>query len=267
MLVAGLSSGRRLTPIRRSRICVQSRLRLMARARHVDRGHVAARSGAAQSRGRRGALDARRRAAGVGERGGRAAGERAGASGCRPRMRDWDKKQPGTARFRRISNASRQSSMPPACHASKRRIAAAEQRDQREQAAFHLESGRRLFQAERDAEAIAELRRAIYLSPYEREAHLLLGRVYLRGGQRRGRDRRAEDFDLERRSRRRAAGARRGVHPGEERRCRAKRAANRADARALERRGEAPARHPARRALVAVLRVGQQNGDTQPVAC
>ena len=62
-------------------------------------------------------------------------------------------------------------------------IAAAEQRDQRDVAAFHLESGRRLYQAERDAEAIAELRRAIYLSPYEREAHLLLGRLYLRAGQ------------------------------------------------------------------------------------
>jgi Flp pilus assembly protein TadD/TolB-like protein len=62
-------------------------------------------------------------------------------------------------------------------------IAAAEQRDQRDVAAFHLESGRRLFQAERDADAIAELRRAIYLSPYEREAHLLLGRLYLRAGQ------------------------------------------------------------------------------------
>src|SRR5262245_7429277 len=62
-------------------------------------------------------------------------------------------------------------------------IAAAEQRDQRDVAAFHLESGRRLSQADRDAEAIAELRRAIYLSPYEREAHLLLGRLYLRAGQ------------------------------------------------------------------------------------
>jgi Flp pilus assembly protein TadD len=62
-------------------------------------------------------------------------------------------------------------------------IAAAEQRDQRDVAAFHLESGRRLFQADRDGEAIAELRRAIYLSPYEREAHLLLGRLYLRAGQ------------------------------------------------------------------------------------
>jgi Flp pilus assembly protein TadD/TolB-like protein len=62
-------------------------------------------------------------------------------------------------------------------------IAAAGQRDQRDVAAFHLDNGRRLFRAERDAEAIAELRRAIYLSPYEREAHLLLGRLYLRAGQ------------------------------------------------------------------------------------
>ena len=62
-------------------------------------------------------------------------------------------------------------------------IAAAEQRDQRDVAAFHLENGRRLYQGERDAEAMAELRRAIYLSPYEREAHLLLGRLYLRAGQ------------------------------------------------------------------------------------
>jgi Flp pilus assembly protein TadD/TolB-like protein len=62
-------------------------------------------------------------------------------------------------------------------------LAAAEQRDQHDEAMFHVESGRRLFQAERDAEAIAELRRAIYLSPYDRDAHLLLGRLYLRAGQ------------------------------------------------------------------------------------
>ena len=39
-----------------------------------------------------------------------------------------------------------------------------------------------LAQAERDAEAIAELRRAIYLAPYQHEAHLVLGGVYLRDG-------------------------------------------------------------------------------------
>jgi tetratricopeptide (TPR) repeat protein len=61
-------------------------------------------------------------------------------------------------------------------------IVAAEQRDQRDLATFHLQAGRRAFQAERDAEAIGELRRAIYLSPYQSEAHLLLGRAYLRSG-------------------------------------------------------------------------------------
>lgn len=61
-------------------------------------------------------------------------------------------------------------------------IVASEQRDQRDLATFHLDAGRRLYQAERDEEAIAELRRAIYLAPYQSEAHLLLGRIYLREG-------------------------------------------------------------------------------------
>jgi tetratricopeptide (TPR) repeat protein len=61
-------------------------------------------------------------------------------------------------------------------------MAASEQRGQRDQAAFHLDRGRRLFEQERDAEALDELRRAVYLSPYQSEAHLLLGRLYLRAG-------------------------------------------------------------------------------------
>lgn len=56
------------------------------------------------------------------------------------------------------------------------------QRDQRDLAQFHLERGRRLFEAEQDREAMMELRRAIFLSPYEAEAHLLIGRVHLRAG-------------------------------------------------------------------------------------
>lgn len=56
------------------------------------------------------------------------------------------------------------------------------QRDQRDMAQFHLERGRRLFEAEQDREATSELQRAIFLSPYEAEAHLLLGRIHLRGG-------------------------------------------------------------------------------------
>lgn len=61
-------------------------------------------------------------------------------------------------------------------------IGAPGQRDQREMAAFHLDRARRLVEQLRDREAVAELRRAVYLSPYNAEAHLLLGRVYLRTG-------------------------------------------------------------------------------------
>jgi tetratricopeptide (TPR) repeat protein len=60
-------------------------------------------------------------------------------------------------------------------------ITATAQRDQRELAQFHLERGRRLFESEQDREATQELRRVVFLSPYEAEAHLLLGRIHLRG--------------------------------------------------------------------------------------
>ena len=56
------------------------------------------------------------------------------------------------------------------------------QRDQDALAEFHLDAGRRAFEREADREAIRELRRALYLSPYLAEAHLLLGRIHLRGG-------------------------------------------------------------------------------------
>ena len=61
-------------------------------------------------------------------------------------------------------------------------LTTAGQRDQENLAAFHLDAGRRAFEREADREAIDELRRALFLSPYLAEAHLLLGRLYLRGG-------------------------------------------------------------------------------------
>lgn len=61
-------------------------------------------------------------------------------------------------------------------------LTSAGQRDQDALAAFHLDAGRRAFQREADREAIQELRRALYLSPYLAEAHLMLGRLHLRGG-------------------------------------------------------------------------------------
>jgi len=61
-------------------------------------------------------------------------------------------------------------------------LASTEQRDQRELAGFHLERGRRFFEREDDRNALAELERTIYLSPYQAEAHLLVGRIHLRAG-------------------------------------------------------------------------------------
>src|SRR5262249_34339276 len=62
------------------------------------------------------------------------------------------------------------------------RLAALEQRDQEEQARFNLERGRRFYDQEQDREAVAALDRALYLSPYLAEAHLLMGRIHLRNG-------------------------------------------------------------------------------------
>jgi lipopolysaccharide biosynthesis regulator YciM len=62
------------------------------------------------------------------------------------------------------------------------RLASTGQRDQDELARFHLERGRRLFEQNNDRDAAAELGRALYLSPYLAEAHLMSGRIHLRNG-------------------------------------------------------------------------------------
>ncbi len=56
------------------------------------------------------------------------------------------------------------------------------QRDQRELAVFYLDRGRRLFDQDNDREAEPELKRALYLAPYDAEANLLVGRICLRTG-------------------------------------------------------------------------------------
>ena len=57
----------------------------------------------------------------------------------------------------------------------------AELREQQALAVFHLDRGRRLFEAERDREAMVELHRSRYLDPYQAAPHLLLARIHLRG--------------------------------------------------------------------------------------
>jgi Tfp pilus assembly protein PilF len=71
---------------------------------------------------------------------------------------------------------------PPGARRTDSALMATEQRGQRELVAFHLERGRRFFDRDTDRDAMAELRRAVYLSPYQAEAHLLIGRIHLRAG-------------------------------------------------------------------------------------
>ena len=56
------------------------------------------------------------------------------------------------------------------------------QRDERELAMFYLDRGRRFFDQDNHREAESELKRALYLAPYDAEANLLVGRICLRTG-------------------------------------------------------------------------------------
>ena len=59
---------------------------------------------------------------------------------------------------------------------------ASQQEEKEQTATFYLDRGRRLMDETRDQEAIEELRRAVYVSPYLDQPHLLLGRVLQRTG-------------------------------------------------------------------------------------
>lgn len=61
-------------------------------------------------------------------------------------------------------------------------LSAGQQRDQRELAAFHLEAARRAYASGRDPEAIREVQRALYLTPYDVESLGVLGRAQARSG-------------------------------------------------------------------------------------
>jgi tetratricopeptide (TPR) repeat protein len=95
---------------------------------------------------------------------------------------EFEAKQPGGSTVPRGLERIKAEVDLPAALRVENNIVAAEQRDQRDLASFHLEAGRRAYRAERDAEAISALRRAVYLAPYQSEALLLLGRAYLRSG-------------------------------------------------------------------------------------
>jgi tetratricopeptide (TPR) repeat protein len=55
-------------------------------------------------------------------------------------------------------------------------------RDQQELLQFYLDRARRLYAQENDRDALADVDRVLFLSPYLPEAHLLAGRIHLRAG-------------------------------------------------------------------------------------
>ena len=61
-------------------------------------------------------------------------------------------------------------------------LAVGGQRAQEDLALFYLDRGRRLFEQEIDRDALAELARALFLSPYQPDAHLLVGHIHFRAG-------------------------------------------------------------------------------------
>ena len=94
---------------------------------------------------------------------------------------EWETKQPAAPIPRGLERIKTDVDVPAALRVENV-IVASGQRDQQEVAASRLARARRLAETERDAEAIAELRRVIYLTPYQSDAHLLLGQIYLRDG-------------------------------------------------------------------------------------
>lgn len=97
---------------------------------------------------------------------------------------EWDKRPAADPIPRSLERVKGDVELPHAREIEK--TLAGAQSDQRELAAFYLERARRLVAQESDREATAELNRVLFLSPYDAEAHLLLGRVHLRAG--RGRE-------------------------------------------------------------------------------
>jgi Flp pilus assembly protein TadD len=93
----------------------------------------------------------------------------------------WEKRPPAEAVPRGLERVKSDVELPHARRTSTT-VADAERRDQLELAKFYVDRGRRLFEQENDREAATELNRALYLSPYDAEAHFLLGAIHLRNG-------------------------------------------------------------------------------------
>ena len=190
-----LQQGRRSRSRRRG-LPVQPRIRLLARARSAGGDLLAARGGAAQSRRRRRALRARAPRSAPAGNAAEATRERELARRLSRRYAP-GKRPGGDAVPKGLERVKQEVELPHARQMGTR-LASSEQRSNEELARFYLERGQRLFQQENDRDAIVELNRAIYLSPYLADAHLLLGRIAAADRTRPRSDRRVQDRAVER---------------------------------------------------------------------
>lgn len=94
---------------------------------------------------------------------------------------EWDKRPAGDGVPKGLERVKNEVELPHAS-AIDAKLTSNEQRDQQELARFYLDRAQRLYQQENDRAALQELNRALYLSPYLAEAHVLVGRIDLRNG-------------------------------------------------------------------------------------
>jgi Tfp pilus assembly protein PilF len=95
---------------------------------------------------------------------------------------EWDKRPPSEQVPNDLARVKTNEIELPHARRVETLIAEAGQRDQQQLASFYLARAYRLFALETDREAAADLDRALFLSPYLADAHLLLGRIHLRNG-------------------------------------------------------------------------------------
>ena len=111
-----------------------------------------------------------------------AARERELAGRLAARYEDWDRRGNPPGHVPRGLERVRDELTPTPGVVFDSAITSAARRDARELTAFYLDRGHRALDEQRYGEAITELRKALYLSPYEADGHLWLGRAYLLAG-------------------------------------------------------------------------------------
>lgn len=110
-----------------------------------------------------------------------AARERELARQLSSRFADWEKRvgEPDAGVPRGLERASDAESNPVRVDPA---LVSATQQEYQQLARFHYERGLRLEEQQQDRDAITELRKSLYLAPYDAQTHLALGRVLVRAG-------------------------------------------------------------------------------------